>query len=92
MRFADSTEFMGMLKEVANAANQVGTQTYTRPITLEDVASGSMVFTSATAQAGRRLAFYSMLRFREQLLKRASQQKSVPYRRCRTTLLAMTTG
>ncbi len=43
-RFADSAEFMGMLKEVANAANQVRTQTYTRPITLEDVARAKVIF------------------------------------------------
>ena len=43
-RFTDSAEFMGMLKEVANAATQVRTQTYTRPITLEDVARAKIIF------------------------------------------------
>jgi AbiV family abortive infection protein len=43
-RFTDSEEFMGMLKEVANAAVQVKTQTFTRPITLEDVARAKVIF------------------------------------------------
>ena len=43
-RFADSEEFMGMLKECGNAVVQVKTQTFTRPITLEDVARAKVIF------------------------------------------------
>jgi len=43
-QFSDSAEFMGMLKEVANAAAQVRTQTYRRPIGLEDVARAKVIF------------------------------------------------
>jgi AbiV family abortive infection protein len=43
-RFTDSEEFMAMLKEVANATVQVKTQTFTRPITLEDVARAKIIF------------------------------------------------
>ena len=43
-RFTDSAEFMGMLKEVATASTQVRMQTYTRPITLEDVARAKVIF------------------------------------------------
>lgn len=43
-RFADSAEFMGMLRECANAAVQVKTQAYTRPITLDDVAKSKVIF------------------------------------------------
>ncbi len=43
-RFTASEEFMGMLKECANAVVQVKTQTFTRPITLEDVARAKVIF------------------------------------------------
>ncbi|WP_353072209.1 hypothetical protein [Tunturiibacter gelidiferens] len=43
-RFATSEEFMRMLKECANAVIQVKTQTFTRPITLEDVARSKIIF------------------------------------------------
>ena len=43
-RFADSAEFMGMLRECANAAVQIKTQAYTRPITLDDVAKSKVIF------------------------------------------------
>jgi hypothetical protein len=35
---------MGMLKQVANAAAQVKTRTFTRAITLEDVARAKVIF------------------------------------------------
>jgi len=43
-RFADSAEFMGMLKEISSAATQIRTQKFIRPITLEDVARAKVVF------------------------------------------------
>jgi hypothetical protein len=43
-RFTDSAEFMGMLKEVSSAANQIRTHSITRPITLEDVARAKIIF------------------------------------------------
>jgi AbiV family abortive infection protein len=43
-RLAESAEFMAMLKECAHAAVQVKTQSYTRPITLDDVAKSKFIF------------------------------------------------
>lgn len=43
-RFADSAEFIGMLKEISSATTQIRTQKFTRPITLEDVARAKVVF------------------------------------------------
>jgi AbiV family abortive infection protein len=44
VRFAASEEFMGMLKNCADAVLQVKTQIFTRPITLEDVARAKVIF------------------------------------------------